>query len=136
MQAKGWEWKISQRRFDVVFHAICCCNRKMLKIHLKSELTIFESSRSFRYFDYSHQILQHFLLFRLSCYLGFLCVSPVLFSTFLFLSIFSLELMLTACFSFTFSHMLVLLERVLEIFPFVFFSLCIVFSSNAVVVAA
>ena len=34
VQAKGWEWKISQRRFDVVFHAICCCNRKMLKIHL------------------------------------------------------------------------------------------------------
>ena len=60
----------------------------------------------------------------------------MLFSTFLFLSIFSVELMLTACFSFTFSQMLVLLERVLEIFPFVFFSLCIVFSSNAVVVAA
>ena len=39
-----------QRRFDIVFHTICCCNRKILDIHFTIRLTFFESCQPFKYF--------------------------------------------------------------------------------------
>ena len=39
-----------QRRFDMVFHTICCCTRKILDIHFSIRLTFFESCQLFKYF--------------------------------------------------------------------------------------
>ena len=52
-----------QRRFDIVFHTICCCNRKILDIHFTIRLTFFESCQPFKYFFMlSSKIVTFFVL--------------------------------------------------------------------------
>ena len=66
-------WWISQRGFDVVFHAICCSSREMLHVHLIVRTYLFRNFSAVDVLLYCHRKLYFLLsLFMVFCYLAYL----------------------------------------------------------------
>lgn len=64
---------ISQKSFDIGFHAICCCTKKMLHIHFTIRSYFFDSSQVFICFNMlpSKIVIFFVILAFLLCYFSF-----------------------------------------------------------------